>query len=311
VVPAAAGPLDLGNVIVRAAIKVDPSNSALTIASDPLPQSLDGIPLQLRTVNVTIDREGFIFNPTNCRAMAIEAVLRSTQGATAQASSRYQAANCATLPFKPRFTVLTRAATSKANGAYLHVKVSSGHGQANIGKVRVDLPRQLPSRLTTLQKACPASVFDVNPASCPRAAVVGSATALTPVLKGPLAGPAYLVSHAGAAFPDLVIVLQGEGIVLDLVGNTSVKHGITISSFNSVPDAPISTFDLVLPQGPHSALAAHDSLCRAALEMPTGLTGQNGAVIKQTTRIAVSGCPRHRFRPRHGRTHERGRRGRR
>jgi hypothetical protein len=123
---------------------------------------------------------------------------------------------------------------------------------------------------------------------------------VTPVLKNPLTGPAYLVSHAGAAFPDLVIVLQGEGITLDLIGNTDIKNGVTISTFNTVPDAPISTFDLVLPQGPHSALGANlpprakSSLCRESLAMPTAITGQNAAVIRQTTRIAVSGCPRRR-----------------
>src|SRR5205085_11541330 len=139
--------------------------------------------------------------------------------------------------------------------------------------------------LTTLQKACPDAPFAANPASCPAASVVGTGTAVTPVLKAPLTGPAYLVSHAGAAFPDLMIVLQGEGITLDLLGNTDIKKGITISSFNTVPDAPISTFDLVLPEGPHSALAAYGNLCKAKLNMPTALTGQNGAVIRQTTRI--------------------------
>jgi hypothetical protein len=129
--------------------------------------------------------------------------------------------------------------------------------------------------------------------------VVGTGTAVTPVLKRPLTGPAYLVSHAGAAFPDLVIVLEGEGITLDLVGNTDIKKGITISSFNTVPDAPISTFDLVLPEGPHSALGAYGNLCKTKLNMPTALTGQNGAVLRQTTRIAVSGCPKHKKAKRH------------
>jgi hypothetical protein len=128
--------------------------------------------------------------------------------------------------------------------------------------------------------------------------VVGEGTAVTPVLRSALTGPAILVSHGGEAFPDLVIVLQGEGITLDLVGNTKIKKGITSSTFKSVPDAPISTFDLVLPEGPHSVLAtnlpsrANYSFCGQRLSMPTEITGQNGAVIKQTTKIAVSGCPK-------------------
>jgi hypothetical protein len=302
--PAKAGPFDLGGgacdcVVVRARVEVDPHTAALTVVSDPLPTILQGIPLQIKHVNVTVDRAGFTFNPTSCSKLAVTAVLSGGQGATAKASVPFQLANCATLPFRPRFTVLTKAHTSKANGAYLHVKVSSGPGQANIAKVRAELPRQLPSRLSTLQKACPDATFNANPASCPAGSVVGTATALTPVLKSPLSGPAYLVSHAGAAFPDLVILLQGEGITLELVGNTDIRKGTTISTFDTVPDAPITSFDLVLPDGPHSALGANlpakarSSLCRANLAMPTLITGQNGAVIRQTTRIAVSGCPRH------------------
>jgi hypothetical protein len=296
--PAKAGPFDLGTgacdcVVVRAKIEIDPHTSALTVVSDALPTILQGIPVQLKRVNVTIDRPGFTFNPTNCSQLAINGTITGEQGATAPVSVPFEVANCATLPFKPKFTVLTQAKTSKVNGASLHVKVTSGPGQANIGKVKVDLPKQLPSRLTTLQQACPDATFNANPASCPAGSLVGSATAVTPVLKSPLVGPAYLVSHAAAAFPDLVVVLQGEGITLDLVGNTDIKKGITISTFNAVPDAPVSTFDLVLPQGPHSALGAIANLCRTALNMPTRITGQNGAVIRQTTRIAVSGCPKH------------------
>jgi hypothetical protein len=177
--------------------------------------------------------------------------------------------------------------------------VASGPGQANIGKVLVQLPKRLPSRLATLHKACLDSTFNANPASCSGESVVGTATATTPLLAHPLTGPAYIVSHGGAAFPDLVIVLQGEGITLDLDGQTNVKKGITTSKFNTLPDAPVNTFDLELPQGPHSILAANGNLCSKPLEMPTTITGQNGAQVKQTTKITVSGCPKHKKRKKH------------
>jgi hypothetical protein len=298
VVNAVAGPFDLGNVVVRAAIEVDPHTARLTVLSDPLPSVLDGIPLHLRTVNVTVDRSGFIFNPTNCEPLSVDGTLTSTRGTQAQVSSRFQAANCASLPFKPSFKTSTQAKTSKRNGASLDVKVGSTAGQANVGKVAVSLPKQLPSRLTTIQQACPEAVFDANPATCPAGSDIGTASASTPVLASPLAGPAYLVSHGGAAFPDLVLTLQGEGITLDLVGSIDIRKGVTSSTFASVPDAPISSFELKLPEGPHSALAAvlpakaKGNLCGTSPQIPTTITGQNGAQLKQSTRIAVSGCPK-------------------
>ena len=305
VVPTTAGPFTLtgnggpGKEVVRAAIGVDPRTAQITVASDPLPGMLEGVPLQIRTVSVTINRPNFMFNPTNCSKLQVNASLVGGAGATASVSSPFTAANCAILPFKPKFSASAEGKASKARGASLHVKVTSGPGQANIAKVKVDLPLQLPSRFSTLQKACVASVFNANPAACPAASAVGSATAVTPVLAHPLTGPAYLVSHAGAAFPDLEVVLQGEGITLTLDGNTQIKKGITSSIFRAVPDAPISSFDLVLPEGPHSVLAtnlpakAKYNLCGQTLNMPTVITGQNGAVINQTTKITPTGCPTH------------------
>jgi hypothetical protein len=298
VVPAVAGPFNLGNVVVRAAIGVDPHTAQITVTSDPLPSILQGIPLLVRKVNVTIDRSGFIFNPTNCNSFSVSGAISSTQGVSVPVASHFQAANCATLPFKPTFAVSTQGKTSKQNGASLAVKVTSGAGQANIGKVSVTLPKQLPSRLTTIQQACPEATFAANPASCPAGSDIGTATAQTPVLASPVTGPAYLVSHGGAAFPDLVIILQGEDITLQLVGSIDIKKSVTSSTFGSVPDAPIETFALVLPEGPHSALTtalpakAKGNLCGTGLVMPTTITGQNGAVITQSTKIAVSGCPK-------------------
>jgi hypothetical protein len=298
VVPAVAGPFDLGNVVVRAAVGVDSRTAQISIVSDPLPRILQGVPLDIRSVDVTVDRAGFTFNPTDCEPLSVTGTLTSTQGAAAGVSSRFQAANCATLPFKPVFKAATQAGTSKRAGASLDVRVASTGGQANIHAVAVTLPKQLPARLTTIQQACLASVFDANPARCPAASNIGTATASTPAFAASLTGPAYLVSHGGAAFPDLVVILQGEGVTLELTGSIDIKHGVTSSAFEGVPDAPISSFELKLPEGPHSGLAAvvpasaKGSLCGQALKMPTTLTGQNGVVLTQTTSIAVTGCPK-------------------
>jgi hypothetical protein len=296
VVPAAVGPFSLGNVVVRAAIAVNPDNAQITAISDTLPQMVDtaqgdsGIPVDLQNLTVDIDRPGFLLNPTSCSPMVVDGTLTSNQGATAAVSSPFQVANCASLPFNPTFQVSTQAKTSKANGASLDVKVAQKPGEANIHKVDVTLPLALPSRLTTLQKACAQAQFESNPARCPEGSFVGVATARTPVLAGPLTGRALLVSHGGAAFPDLVIVLQGEGIRIDLVGNTDIKKGLTFSRFETVPDAAISSFELELPEGPHSALAAYGSLCSQTLVMPTTIVGQNGAQVTQSTNVVVTGC---------------------
>jgi hypothetical protein len=325
VVPAVAGPFDLGTVVVRAAIYIDPHTAQVTVnttTSDPIPHILDGIPLQIRHVNVTIDRPGFTFNPTSCNPMSITGTIIGAEGASSPVSVPFQVANCATLAFKPVFTASTAGKTSKADGASLHVKLvpphegpqvttpgnASGTGtgtsgstsgssaqteEANIARVKVDLPKQLPSRLTTLQKACVAAIFDSNPANCPPASIVASAKAITPILPVPLEGPAYFVSHGNEAFPQLILVLQGYGITIDLVGDTFIsKSGITSSTFAHVPDAPVSSFELTLPQGKYSALTANANLCtvKGGLKMPTEFIGQNGAVIHQSTPISVSGC---------------------
>src|SRR4029077_9576406 len=162
----------------------------------------------IRTVNVTINRPGFMFNPTNCDPLTTTGSLGSTTGTSAPVSSLFEAANCAALPFKPSFTASTEAHTSKAEGASLTVNVAQKPGEANIHKVDLQLPLILPARLTTLQKACTDAQFTINPAGCPEASNIGKAIAITPVLKTPLTGPAYLVSHGGAAFPDVEFVLK-------------------------------------------------------------------------------------------------------
>jgi hypothetical protein len=247
--PAKAGPIDLEHdssnpannppcdcLVVRAKIEVNPLTAELTVTTDPegphaIPNMIDGVPVQIKKVNVTINREHFTFNPTNCAPLSITATINAYEGASQPLSVPFQATNCASLKFAPKFAVATAGKTSKANGASLKVKLTypkaPAGSYANVAKVKVSLPKQLPSRLTTLQKACLAAVFDANPANCPKESIVGQAKVLTPVLPVPLTGPAYFVSHGGEAFPDLTIVLQGYGLTVQLVGSTSIKNGIT------------------------------------------------------------------------------------
>jgi hypothetical protein len=316
-VPAKAGPFDLKRntanpagedlcdcVIVRGKIEVDPITAAITIKSDPpgsphaIPTSIEGIPLEIQHVNAITTRNDFQFNPTNCEKMQATGTIHSSENTPFNVSLPFQVTNCAVLGFKPGFKVSTNGKTSRAKGASLSVKLTypkaAFGSQANIKSVKVDLPKQLPSRLTTLQKACTAGQFQANPAGCPAASKVGHATAITPLIPVPLTGPAYFVSYGGAKFPELVIVLQGYGVTLDLHGETFIsKAGITSSTFHTVPDAPVGSFELTLPQGPYSALAANGNLCKSTLKMPTSFTAQNGATIKQSTPIGVTGCAKH------------------
>jgi hypothetical protein len=357
-VPAKAGPFDLEKtakhhpacdcVVVRGKIEINPITSALTITSDPpgsphaIPTMLEGIPLEIQQVNATTTRKNFQFNPTSCAKMGLVGHLFSNEGAQDAIELPYQVTNCAALKFEPKLSVSTSGKTSKANGASLTAKVTYPKvpqgTDADIAKVKVELPKQLPSRLTTLQKACTAKQFEANPAGCPPESKIGYAVVHTPILPVPLEGPAIFVSHGGEAFPSLTMVLQGDNVTIDLVGTTFIsKKGITSTDFKTVPDQPFSTFELTLPQGKFSALTANGNLCSstrtvlvkrkvtvrvrghrktvtrkvretqpAPLAMPTEFVAQNGAVIHQTTKIAVTGCPKKKARKASSHRHRKG-----
>ena len=346
--PAKVGPFDLERdtsnpsqdpacdcVVVRAKIEVDPLTAAVTVITDSegrhaIPHMLDGVPVHIRQINVVINRPGFMFNPTNCDPMQITGTIESDQQQDVPVTVPFRVANCAVLKFGPKFSFSTSAITSKADGASLTTKLtfpSARQGtQANLAKVKVELPLQLPSRLTTLQKACTAKQFDANPAACPATSVVGHEVLHTPLLPVPLEGPAYFVSNGSQAFPNLVMVLQGDGVTVDLVGDTYINAaGVTSSTFYADPDLPFASFELVLPEQSNSALAANTNLCAltktvtakaramaarksgdrahqgtatrraqkqvaATLVMPTEMIGQNGIVLHQRVPIVVMGC---------------------
>jgi hypothetical protein len=324
-VPEKAGPIDLGTgpcdcEVIRATVAINPLTAQVTVHNGDLPTIKDGIPFQVKKVNVEINRPEFIFNPTDCEPKSVNGTLTSIPGMSADVSSRFQATDCTALGFKPQFAVSVSGKTSRANGASLTARLTypnvGGHsvlasGLANIAKVKVDLPKQLPSRLTTLQKACTAATFEANPANCPVASIVGRAKAVTALVPVPLEGPAYFVSYGGAKFPELVVVLQGYGITIYLHGETFIsKAGITSSTFAAVPDAPVGSFEITLPQGKYSALAAIGNLCKSRLAMPTAFVAQDGVEIHESTPISVAGCARARkarAASKHGKQHHKAR----
>jgi hypothetical protein len=306
VTSAVVGPFDLGTVVIRFGLRIDPYTAQVSVdpsASEPIPTILDGIVTHVRDIRVYIERPGnapFTLNPTNCTPAGIGSTLTSSLGVSSTITSPFQTASCANLKFAPKFAVSTSGKTSKAKGASLHVKLTYPNAPqgtyANITRVKVDLPKQLPSQLKTLQKACTAKQFELNPANCPKESMVGKAKAVTPLIPVPLEGPAIFVSHGNEAFPSLIMVLKGAppyDITIDLVGSTFIsKAGITSSTFKTVPDQPIGSFELTLPQGKFSALAANGNLCKSKLAMPTEFLAQNGAKINQSTKISVTGCPK-------------------
>ena len=271
--PAKAGPFDLQEgrpVVVRAKIEVDPQTAALTITTNSPerrprdPQSIiEGFPLQIQHVNVLVNRDHFTFNPTNCNPARITGLIASDEGASSPVSVPFQPTNCAVLKYTPTLAVSTAGKASKTNGASLHFKIAYPKGavgtQSWMKEMKFDIPRQLPARLTTIQKACLAATFEHNRGACPPASIIGHVLVHTPVLPVPLEGPLYFVSYGGAAFPDAVAVIKGYGVTIESHGKTFIngKTGVTSATFESVPDVPFESIEVTVPQGRYSEFGAN------------------------------------------------------
>jgi hypothetical protein len=304
VVPAVAGPFHLGNVVTHETINVEPYTSRVVVAG-AVPTIYKGIPLRMQSLTVEVNRQGFMLNPTNCGtpltggALLTESMLTGTTllgsntFTTAEVKSQLAIEECNKLAFKPSFGAIAGAKTSRVNGANIEVNISQPAGQANIRQVTTTLPSQLPVRLSTLSKACPAATFEAGPApgGCKSESMVGTVNAVTPVLPGTLTGQAYLVSHGNEAYPNLDLILRGGGVTVILVGHTKITNSVITTSFESLPDVPLSSFSLYLPSGPNSVLGANGNLCRSKLRMDTTIVGQNAATIFEEPTIAVRNCP--------------------
>lgn len=333
------GPFDLGTVVLRFGLNIDPTTAQVSVdpsTSEAIPTIIDGIVTHVRDIRVYIDRPNFTVNPTSCEKSTIASTLQSSEGASATVDSSYQPANCASLKFEPEVSATVSGKVSRSEGTSFAIRVTKPVGQgeqADLRRLKLELPAQLPSRLTTLQKACPAGVFEANPAACPAASVIGHMRAVTPLLSVPVEGPMYFVSHGNEAFPSIEIVLQGDGVKVILVGQTYISSkGITSSTFASLPDVPFSLAEASLHNGPYSALTALGDLCATttttihrkttirvrrhghshvetvtrtvkrpkpkALTMPTEMVAQGGGKpIQADTPVSVTGCSAGKHKP--------------
>jgi hypothetical protein len=295
VVPAVAGPFDLGNVVVRARILVNPRTAALKVISDPLPAILQGIPLDVRKVQVKVDRPHFIVNPTSCALKQTFGTMTSVAGAIAHGSWRFSLVGCDALPLAPQMalTVGGRGHTGAGVPTSLTATLRQTPGQSNLRAVSVTLPSTLNALLGgALGHACSRAQFDAG--QCGAAARAGSAVAITPLLRDPLRGIAYFVKGS-RTLPDLVVALRGQ-VDVELVGKTGVDPATNrlTTRFDTIPDAPITKFTLRLSAS-NGAVGTTTNLCSAKARRATatiGFRGQNGARLRVSQRLRVTGCPR-------------------
>jgi uncharacterized repeat protein (TIGR01451 family) len=291
VVPAVAGPFDLGNVVVRSAIFVDKHDATLRIVADPLPTILQGVRLLVRDVRVAIDKPGFMVNPTSCAEKHITGTIGSTEGLTAAVSERFQAADCQALSFKPRMTLAIGSAGRTARGAstpfstMLHMPA----GGANLRLVRVTLPTTVNARLPIINRACTRAAYEAGRCDGARA---GTVVAVTPLLRDPLHGNAYFVKN-GHPLPDLFIALRGQ-VSFDLIGRVSIPGSTHLATtFDSIPDVPVSSFSLKFVAGPQGPVGAATNLCSKRGRTATAqlqYQGQNGKVQTVNQRLQIRGC---------------------
>ena len=299
VVRAIAGPYDLGTVIVRQSIEVDRTDAHVTVVSDPIPIILEGIPLRVRSINVDVNRPGFMLNPTSCAEKQIKLTLTSTDGTVHESSERFQAADCASLPLKPRLAmrITGRGQTTDGKHPGLRAVLTQGPNEANLRSAQVKLPLSLALDPFNAQSDDLCEFEAGQRVDCPPSSIVGQAIAHTPVLNRPLEGPVHFVKNVRIdpntgrtirTLPTLLIPLRGE-VALDLRATTTVIDDKLVSTFPTIPDAPVSRFELNLNGGEKGILVAVRNICRR----PRGqiadaeLDGHNGKRADQAVRMGT------------------------
>jgi hypothetical protein len=291
VVPAQAGPFDLGNVVTRSGIYIDPTTAQVTVKSDPLPQILEGVPVEYRTLAVELDRPQFTVNPTNCDAMSITGSATSPQGSTASLADRFQVGGCDRLAFRPKLKLAFKDALKRAGDPAVSASLKMPAGNSNIAWTRVTMPRSVQIDNAHISNPCTRVQFAAN--ACPPKSILGTAKAFSPLLDKPLEGPVYFRSNGGEReLPDIVADLNGQIHVI-LVGFIDAKNERLRTTFANVPDAPVSNFQLRLYGGKRGLLENNRNLCNKPNRASLQFNGQNGKTHDSQQVVRVS-CKRKR-----------------
>jgi hypothetical protein len=293
VTPAVAGPYDLGDVVVRSALKVNPQTTQITVVSGPLPTELKGIPLDIRSIAVKLDRQGFTLNPTNCESMAAGGAVSTTAGVTVAVSNRFQVDGCRSLPFKPRLALRVFGKTNRDSKPRLRAVLQTKAGEANIRRAQVNLPHSLFLEQAHIKTVCTRVQWaegDGNGSACPGGSIYGYARAFSPLLEHPVEGPVYLRSSSHK-LPDMVAALNGQiSVELDGKVDSGPNQGLR-NTFEIVPDAPVSKFILELKGGGKGLLVNSENLCSKTGKRRRAIArfvGQNGKVHQFKPAVAAS-----------------------
>jgi hypothetical protein len=290
IVPAVAGPFDLGTVVDRVALNVGEYDARIHAVADPLPTIREGIPLDVRSIELKLDRPSFTLNPTSCEAMAIAGSVSTQAGQTQPLNNRFQVGECGRLAFKPKLQISLKGQTRRTGHPALKAVVTypKGGAYANIARAQVSLPHSEFLDQGNIGKACTKVLLAQR--ACPAKSIYGKVKAWTPLLEKPLEGPVYLVGGYGYKLPALVAELNGQIRVL-LVGkvDTGKNKGIR-NTFEAAPDAPVERFVLEMKGGKkYGLLENSENICRKKQVAGAAFTAQNGKVLNLSTKI-VNSC---------------------
>jgi hypothetical protein len=270
--PAVAGPFDLGTVLVRTALQVDPETARIHAVSDPIPTILEGIPLDVRSIALRVDRPGFTLNPTSCNPLAFSGRALSSLGQSASLANRFQVGGCRSLGFKPKLSLRLRGGTKRGDNPALTATLKMPPGGANIARAQVALPHSEFLDQSHIRTICTRVQFAAD--ACPPGAIYGYAKAWTPLLDQPLQGPVYLRSSSNT-LPDLVPDLGGQ-IPIVLHGRTDSIRGGIRNTFEGLPDAPVTKFVLSLKGGKRGLLVNSRDICEREYRATAAFTAQSG-----------------------------------
>ena len=296
---ATVGPFDLGTVVVRSAIDVDPQSAQVSLdsaGSDPIPHIIDGIPIHLRDIRVYISKDHFTVNPTSCAPMSVASALTgsgedfasSADDTSAIAAAPYQAFDCAALPFQPRLSLRLRGGTVRGAYPSLRAEVRPRPGDANISSARVTLPASEFLEQSHIKEICTRPQFARE--ACPAGSAYGSAQAFSPLLAQPLTGNVYLRSSPDRPLPDLVADLHGGGLGLriEVVGHIDSANGGLRATFKTVPDAPVSRFVMNLKGGQRSLLVNSVDVCEEPQFANAVFVGHNNVGVRLKPKLKVN-----------------------